>query len=168
MNRLTFLALAATLALAACGAPSTPDFVTKAATSDMYEIEAGNIATAKGQSDAVKQFGQHMVAAHSATTAELKAIVTAEKLTVEMPAKLDAKHQALIDDLTKAAPADFDKLYAKQQVDGHEAAVKLFKGYAKKGDNQALKQFAAKTLPTIEKHLEMAKTLPDAKPDHTS
>lgn len=165
MRKLTFVALAATLALAACGAPTASDFVQKAAMSDMYEIEAGNIAATKGQSDAVKSFGQHMTEAHSTTTAELKAIVTSEKLKVELPAKLDAKHQALIDDLNKATAADFDKTYAKQQVDAHDQAVKLFRRYADKGDNKVLKQFAAKTLPTIEQHLEAAKHLPQ---DHTS
>ena len=39
----------ATLALVSCGAPSTPDFVKKAATSDLYEVEAGKIASDKGQ-----------------------------------------------------------------------------------------------------------------------
>jgi putative membrane protein len=163
MNKRIFLAIAATLALVACAAPSSSDFVQKAAMSDMYEVAAGNLAASKGQSDAVKQFGQHMVEAHSATTAQLKAIVSAEKLNVDLPAKLDAKHQALIDELNKASAADFDKAYAEQQIEAHDEAVKLFKQYAEKGDNQALKQFAAKTLPTIEKHLEGAKQLPQGR-----
>lgn len=33
------------------------DFVKNAAMSDMYEVAAGKIAVAKGQADAVKQFG---------------------------------------------------------------------------------------------------------------
>jgi putative membrane protein len=73
------------LALAACGAPSTPDFVQQVAMSDLYEVEAGKIAAAKGQSDAVKQFGQHMVEAHAQTTAELKGVVEAEKIDVALP-----------------------------------------------------------------------------------
>lgn len=159
MRKILFVALA-TLALAACGAPSTADFVQKAAMSDMYEVEAGKIAGAKGQSDAVKQFGQHMVDAHSKTTEELKGIVEAENLKVELPSALDSAHQKLIDDLNAAQGPDFDKVYAKQQVDGHQDAVKLFKRYSEKGDNKALKDFAAKTLPTIEQHLADAKKLP--------
>jgi putative membrane protein len=159
MRRLLFAALA-TLALAGCGAPSTPDFVKKAAMSDRYEVAAGKIAVAKGQADAVKQFGQHMADAHTQTTEELKGIVQAENLKVELPAEVNAKHQKLIDDLNNAAPADFDKIYAKQQVDGHKEAVDLFRSYAKKGDNPAVKQFAAKTLPAIEQHLAEAEKLP--------
>jgi putative membrane protein len=110
----------ATLSLVACGAPSTTDFVQNAAMSDIYEVEAGKIASQKGQTDAVKNFGQMMVDAHSKTTEELKGIVASDNIKVDLPTKLDAKHQKLIDDLNGASNADFDKTYAKQQVDGHK------------------------------------------------
>jgi len=154
------IAALATLALVGCGAPSTTDFVQKAATSDMYEVEAGKIASQKGQSNAVKSFGQMMVDAHSKTTDELKGIVASQGIKVDLPTKLDSKHQKLIDDLNAAYGADFDKTYAKQQVDGHKDAVSLFDAYAKKGDNAALKAFAQKTLPVIQQHLDEAKKLP--------
>ncbi|MBC8013480.1 MAG: DUF4142 domain-containing protein [Methyloceanibacter sp.] len=157
---LAALAVLATIALASCGAPSTPDFVKKAAMSDMYEVEAGKIASEKGQSDAVKQFGLHMVEAHSKTTEELKGIVQAEKLKVELPTKLDDNHQRKIDELNNAKPEDFDKTYAKQQVKAHKKTVALFDDYAEDGDNAALKQFAANTLPTIKQHREQAEKLP--------
>ena len=155
---LAALAVLATIALASCGAPSTPDFVQTTAMSD--EIEAGKIAAQKGQSDAVKQFGQHMVEAHSQTTEELKGIVQQEKIKVDLPTKPDDKHQRMIDDLNAAHQEDFDKTYAKQQVSAHEKAEKLFSKYADKGDNAAVKAFAAKVLPVIRQHLEEAKKLP--------
>jgi putative membrane protein len=159
-NRLrAALAVVATIVLVSCGAPSTPDFVQTAAMSDMYEIEAGKIAGQKGQSDAVKQFGQHMVEAHSQTTEELKGIVQQEKIKVDLPTKLDDKHQRMLGDLNAANPDDFDKTYAKQQVTAHEKAENLFAKYSDKGDNAAVKAFAAKVLPVIRQHLEEAKKL---------
>jgi putative membrane protein len=148
------------LSLASCGAPSASDFAQKVAMSDMYEVEAGKIANQKGQSPQVKGFGQMMVEAHSKTTEDLKSIIASEKLKVDLPTKWDSKHQKLIDDLTAASETDFDKTYAKQQVDGHEDAVKLFESYAKDGDNASLKQFAQETLPVIQEHLIEAKKLP--------
>jgi len=47
------------------------EFVQKAAMSDMYEVEACKIAAQKGQSDQVKQFGQHMVEAQTKTREKL-------------------------------------------------------------------------------------------------
>jgi putative membrane protein len=136
------IATLATLALAGCGAPSTPDFVSKAAMSDMYEVQAGNLAADKGQSDAVKQFGQEMVDAHTKTTEELTGIVKSKNIKVDLPTKLDAKHQKLIDDLNSASAQEFDKTYANQQVDAHQEAVDLFKKYASSGDDADVKQFA--------------------------
>jgi putative membrane protein len=150
----------ASLVLVSCGAPSTTDFVQKAALSDMYEVEAGKIASQKGQSEAVKSFGQMMVDAHSKTTEELNAIIASEGLKVDLPARLDSKHQKLIDDLNAATGAEFDKTYANQQIDGHQDAVSLFDAYANKGDNVALKAFAQKTLPVIQQHLDESKKLP--------
>jgi putative membrane protein len=141
-----------------------PDFVQKAAMSDMYEVQAGKLATEKGQSDAVKQFAQQMVDAHTKTTEELTGIVKAKNIKVDLATKLDAKHQKLIDDLNSAPAKDFDKTYANQQVDAHQEAVNLFKKYASQGDDADVKQFAQKTLPTIEHHLEGAKKLPSGPP----
>ena len=159
-NRLlAALATLATLALVSCGAPSTPDFVQQAAMSDLYEVEAGKIASQRGQSDAVKQFGQQMTEAHTQTTEELKGIVKAENIKGNLPTKLDDKHQRLIDDLNAAHVEEFDKTYAKQQVNAHEKAADLFQKYAEKGDDAVVKAFAAKTLPVIKQHLEEAKKL---------
>jgi putative membrane protein len=125
----------------------------------MYEVEAGKIAAEKGKSDAVKQFGQRMVEAHSQTTEELKGIVQQANIKVDLPEQLDAKHQLMIEDLIAAHPEDFDKTYAKQQVSAHERAENLFSKYAEKGDNEVVKAFAAKVLPVIKQHLEEAKKL---------
>ena len=163
MRKFLITALAA-LALMGCGAPSTPDFVAKAAMSDMYEVQAGKVAADKAQSDVVKQFGQQMVDAHTKTTDELMGIVKSKNIKVDVPTKLDSEHQKLIDDLNSASAKDFDKTYASQQVDAHQNAVKLFKKYAEDGDDPDVKQFAAKTLPAIEHHLDEAKKLPSGPP----
>jgi putative membrane protein len=158
------IAALASMALAGCGAPSTPDFVHKAAMSDMYEVQAGKLATEKGQSDAIKQFGQQMVDAHTKTTEELTGIIKTKNIKVDLPTKLDAKHQKLIDGLNTASADNFDKAYAKQQVDAHQEAVNLFKKYGAKGDDPDVKQFAEKTLATIQHHLDVAKKLPSGPP----
>ena len=156
------VAVCATLALSACGAPTTPDFVQKAAMSDMYEIEAGKIAAQKGQSDAVKQFGTKMTEMHTQTSNELKSIVEAEKINVQLPTKLDDKHQKMIDDLNEAKAEDFDDTYIDQQESAHSTAADLCEDYADNGDNGAVKAFAAKTLPVIKEHLKEAEKLDDA------
>ena len=55
--------------------------------------------------------------------------------------------------------ADFTKQYDKDRVNAHKEAVSLFKRYAKGGDDAALRAWAGKTLPNLERHLEMAQNL---------
>lgn len=149
-----------TLVLFGCEPHSTPDFAQNAAMSDMYKIEAGRIATRKGQSAPVRNFGQVMVDAHSQTLEELKGVVHSENLKTVLPTKLDPDHQELIDELNNASGEDFDETYAEQQVEAHDDAEALFEYYAGDGENRALRQFAQKTLPVIRQHLGEARKLP--------
>jgi putative membrane protein len=138
---------------------TTKGFVEAAAVGDMYEVEAGKIALARGQSAAVKNFGGHMVKAHTATTEQLKSIVASTNIAITPPAHLDDRRQGMIDNLRGATAADFDHRYLVQQVAAHKEAEILMQGYAKDGDNAAVKSFAADTLAAVQEHLALAERL---------
>ncbi|HEY4123640.1 MAG TPA: DUF4142 domain-containing protein, partial [Rhizomicrobium sp.] len=81
---------------------SLQGFVTGAAISDMYEVEAGKIAAQRSSNPDVKAFATKMVAAHTATTDKLKSILSGMKNQPAAPAHLDDRRQGLIDDLRGA------------------------------------------------------------------
>ena len=147
----TSAAVGATSA-ATVGQMSTEAFTTNVAISDMYEIQAGEIAQKKGQSAGVKDFGKMMVADHKAMAATMAPLVTAAGQTA--PTGLDERRKGLIDNLNAAAPADFDRVYLEQQEAAHNEALTLLQGYAEKGDDAGLKAAAAKAAPKVEAHLE--------------
>lgn len=138
--------------------PSTEDFVKEAAMSDMFEIQSSQLAEQKGDASA-KSFAQHMVTDHQKTTAELTAMVKAGTVKVQPPTALDSQMQSKLDKLKKESAKDFSHDYAEQQVSAHKDAVSLFERYSKGGDNAQLKDWAAKTLPTLQQHLQMAQGL---------
>jgi putative membrane protein len=138
---------------------TTRGFVTAAATSDMYEVTAGRIALQRAQSPAVKEFAEKMVDAHTMTTQKLKGILTSNKINVAPPAHVDNRRQGMLDNLRGAKAEDFDHRYITQQVAAHKEADILFRGYAKDGDNAAIKDFAATTDKDIKMHLSMAQQL---------
>jgi len=138
---------------------STQDFVNKAAMSDMFEIQSGNLAAKKAEHEDVQDFGEEMVEDHSKTTEDLKALVKDEDIKATLPSALDEAHKAKLDKLNSASGAAFDKTYVPMQVTAHEAAVSMFEGYAKSGDNDALKEWAGDTLPALKEHLKEAKAL---------
>ena len=139
-------------------APTTQDFVTEAANSDMLEIAASKLVAAK--SDARdKAFADRMIADHTRTSTELKGLVDGGKVKATLPAGMDKGHQAKLDRLTRLDGNDFVKEYESMQVSAHKDAVSLFERYGKSGENADLKDWAGKTLPHLQQHLKMAQDL---------
>jgi len=152
------LPLLATTSVSAL-AVTTEEFVNKVTVSDMFEVKSGKLAAKKAQHEDVKDFGEQMVDDHTETTEDLKELVKDENIKVDMPSKLDDKHQANLDKLKEASGVKFDRVYVPMQVLAHEQAVNLFEDYSKSGDNEALKEWAADTVPTLKDHLKEAREL---------
>jgi putative membrane protein len=144
------------------GSMNSSAFVENAARSDMYEIRAGKLAEQKSSNRQIKAFARKMVAAHTKTTAGLKAAIAEGHVNVAVPTGLDQRRKGMLDNLRASSGAEFDKRYVAQQIAAHEEALSLMKGYADHGDNEALKAAAAKTAPLVQQHLDMAKQLPGA------
>jgi putative membrane protein len=129
---------------------SDKEFVLKASQGGMTEVELGKVASEKGGTSQVKDFGSRMVKDHSQANDELKGL--AEKKGIALDSKLDARHQSQVDRLSKLNGPAFDKAYVTNQVRAHESTVALFKEEAKSGQDPDLKAFASRTLPTLENH----------------
>ena len=130
-------------------------FVDTALEDGATEVELGKIAQQKGTSDAVKQFGKRMVDDHSKAGDELKGIIG----KIGYTSKKDGPNPKAVKKFTEMKAERSDREYAERMAGDHEKAVKLFRKEADKGDNAELKQFASKTLPTLEDHLKMARDL---------
>jgi putative membrane protein len=135
------------------------DFLMDAAEGGMLEVELGRVAAQKGASEAVKQFGQKMVDDHGQANTELMSIATSKGVT--LPTELDEKHKAHVTKLSALTGAEFDREYSKMMLSDHNKDVSEFEKQSTKGTDPDLKAFAAKTLPTLQQHLELAKALPD-------
>jgi putative membrane protein len=138
--------------------PTTADFVKEAATSDMLEIQAAKIAEDKGNAEE-KKFAGQMVSDHTKTSSELREMVSGSEVMADIPTKLDDSSQKKLDKLRDAKPADFAGQYDPMQVSAHKDAVSLFERYSKSGDNPKLKDWAGKTLPALQHHLDMAEAM---------
>jgi putative membrane protein len=135
-------------------------FAVAAAQGGMAEVQMGQLAVQKATNPDVKAFGQHMVDDHSKANDELKEVASKEGIT--LPTSVNAKDQALMSRLQNLSGTEFDKAYMKAMVKDHEEDVKEFQKQANSGTDAGLKDFASKTLPTLQSHLDMAKSA-DAK-----
>jgi putative membrane protein len=100
-----------------------------------------------------------MVRGHTKTSEELKGLVSDSGVQAALPTALDDASQKKIDKLNSATPASFRSEYDSMQVSAHKSAVSLFERYAKGGDDAKLKDWAQRTLPLLQHHLEMANML---------
>jgi putative membrane protein len=147
---------------AASAAATTPDFVTAAASTDMFEIQAARLAEKRSKNADVKAFAAMMIHDHTQSTAALKAAIKASGATVSLPTDLPTDKKAKLDELTSAAPADFDKAYMESQVMAHQDALTVMKAYAAGGDTPQIKDFAAKTALVVQMHLDKASNVRDS------
>ena len=138
--------------------PKTEDFVKEVSMSDMFEIESSKVALERGGTP-TKAFAQHMVEAHSKTTAELKALIDSGKVKAPPASAMSDDQKESLDALKGLSGDEFNAAYQDDQEDAHEDAVALFERYAEEGDNLDLKAWAAKTLPDLQHHLKMAQDL---------
>lgn len=154
------------------------EFINKMASSGMAEVQLGKLATERAEHADVKAFGQMMVKDHTQANNQLKQV--ASQLGVELPKALDPKHQQLHDRLSKLKGAEFDREYIQAMVEEHKRDASELRDRTRQmtsgkpadpsrpgavgttGDptgEQALTQWAGKTLPVIEKHLERAQDI---------
>jgi putative membrane protein len=145
--------------------PSTQDFVTEAANSDILELAAAKVADSKGNADE-KKFAEQMTTDHTNTSKDLKALIDSGDVKATIPVKLNSTGQKQLDELIDAKPDDFAGYYDPMQVSAHKDAVSLFERYAKSGENPKLKDWAGKTLPALQHHLEMAEALNQNRVQH--
>jgi len=131
-----------------------------AAQGGMAEVQLGQLAAKSGSADAVKQFGQRMVDDHGKANDELKQLASSKGIT--LPSALNRKHKQTYNHLSHLTAASFDRAYAADMVKDHETDVKEFEKESANGSDPDIKAWAAKTLPTLQEHLRMARALPGA------
>lgn len=138
-------------------ASTDKDFMENAAQAGHTEIEGSKLAQSKAKSPEVKAFADKMIQDHTKVGQELDALAKSKGYTPptepSLAQKAKLKALSVMDD-------SFDKRYVNQiGVSAHEDAVKLFRDAAGDVKDPEIKAFAAKNLPALENHLDMARTL---------
>lgn len=127
-------------------------FANTMAASDMFEIESAKIAQEKATAPGLKKFAAQMINDHTASTAKLKTAAASANVT-PAPA-MTAAQEANLGALRAATGDAFDTAYKQQQVEAHQQALTALQGYARSGDSEPLKTFAANTATVVEGHLK--------------
>jgi len=137
------------------------DFVQKAASGGMAEVELGQLAQNNATSQLIKEFGQRMVTDHGQANMELQRIAQNGNFT--LPTRPDSKSEAIRRQLSGLQGSAFDTAYTQSMLSDHQEDIAEFQKEAQSGEDPALKAFAQKTLPVLQHHLQMAQAMHSAK-----
>lgn len=130
-------------------------FVIDAAQGGMAEVQLGQLALQRSTNPEVKQFAQQMIQEHTAANKQLMQIAAQKGITP--PTTVGPKYEAAMMRLKQLSGEAFDQAYMNEAgVNGHLESAAVFQRQAALGQDPDLKAFAAKILPTVQGHLEMA------------
>ncbi len=135
------------------------DFMVKAASGGIMEVELGKIAKQNARNQRVKNFGEMMVRDHSKANQDLKTLSASKNIT--LPTTTGEDHQRQINDLSKIKGSDFDERYMEMMVDDHKEDINLFEKASQSKDTD-VSTFALKTLPVLRTHLDSATAINNA------
>jgi putative membrane protein len=160
----SIVSITATALVVLLGSPQTArsavsasdrQFMKEAAQGGMAEVAQGRLVAQRGVSEGVRRFGDRMVEDHSKANDELRRL--AARKSVILPATMGPKHRRFQNRLMHLSGASFDQAYIKHMVDDHVEDVAAFRREARTAHDADLRHWAAKTLPTLESHLRMAR-----------
>lgn len=131
-----------------------PVFLMTAASSNLLEIQLGQLATQRTSNAEVKKYAQMMVQHHTKATQDLKAV--AAPLGVQMPQVMMPVHQRMLDEVSAKTGKDFDEAYMDTMEAAHKLDVAMFAVKSKAAESPAVKTFATSTLPMLRLHEQIA------------
>lgn len=130
-------------------------FLTDAAEGSIAEARLGQAALEKSMNNDVKEFGRRMVTDHTKAGNELTAL--GKERGVTLPRDMGPKHRKIMATLAALNGSEFDRAYMEDMVRDHADDVAAFQKQAQEGMDPTLRAWAAKTLPTLQDHLKMAR-----------
>ncbi len=133
-------------------------FIIDAAQGGMAEVSLGKLATERATSDEVKEYGQRMVQEHTRANKELLQLAAQKGVTP--PSDMGPKYEAAMERLSQLPRESFDEAYMNEGgINGHLESEAVYRRQSQLGEDADLKAFAAKILPTIQEHLQMARDM---------
>jgi len=130
------------------------DFVKKALEGGDAEVQLGQLAQQKSQSDDVKQFAQKMVQDHTQMGDQLMKPL-AKQLGVDPPKNLSKKDKQLMAKLESLSGSQFDNEYIRAMVKDHRQDLKDFKSEAETTQDPNVKQAVQQGETIVSQHLQL-------------
>ncbi|HVN05635.1 MAG TPA: DUF4142 domain-containing protein [Bryobacteraceae bacterium] len=149
------LAMPVTAGVAAAASLSHADqhFMVVAAKVDMTAAHASQIAEHQAKRPEVKTLAQTLVQDHTTSYSDLSELTT--QTGASIPKGIDVARYQSIERLAHLKGASFDRQFIADEIAAQRRALAIFRLEAKRGENPAVKAYAAKMIPVLEKDLHL-------------
>lgn len=132
-------------------------FLKMVAVGGMFDVYLSETVGPVTRNSEVKKFAVVTVAGHIAASDDLKTV--AKTAGIALPTKLDDTHQKKYETFRDYKGDNLERDFIKAMVQNHTYGVIIFTRASKEAKHPAVKAFAVKSLPVLQKHLELAKCL---------
>jgi putative membrane protein len=129
------------------------------------EIEMGKLAEQKAQSKEVKNFGKHMVKAHTGMDKDLQSWAKKHQVTVAPPSQ-DDSHQAELQKMQQTkqrlqglSGAEFDRAYMQAMAEDHANDLNKVRTFEQEATDKSLQKLLEKARKEIAEHKKDADKL---------
>jgi len=123
---------------------------------NLHLIAAGRLATARGSSVAIQQFGAELVADHG--LADEQVVALAARTNVILPSTAAPQGDSL-QQLSILSGEAFDRAFLKMMVEDNDKAIAMVQAAQPRVSSAPLTAFLRKLLPTLQKHRDTAMAL---------
>jgi putative membrane protein len=134
-------------------------FVEAVVNADNYRAKAGGLAMKKSPSADVRAFGRELWVDSIEDTRRLRWVLNQAEPYVFLPTTVTPQYMFVIDELLPVSGDDFDRRFIAQQAASLSQALALAQAYARLGDDFDLKEYAARSVPRIQKRLDQVRVI---------
>ena len=162
-----FLAVALlTLAPTANAAQNTSqaEVLRKIHLTNLFEIEAGNLALEKGTSKTVRDYGDRLIKDHTSADAKVLKTATNENIDATVPIeavdrKVVGEQNKVMDKLKTTSGPDFDRTFAREMDVAHQDAIASLKKAKSELQGTGTAMLIEGLLPTLHDHERTAEKM---------
>jgi putative membrane protein len=150
------LIVAVALVPASVLAAPAPVFLRAAIQGNYSEVSLGRLIQHRGSTQEVRSFGSMLVTDHGKGLQQAQAI--ADRMHLRIPATLTPEARREQRRLQRLSGRGFDREVRRYMIVDHQNDIALFRSQVRSGD-RATAGYAAATIPVMQHHLSMARSL---------
>jgi putative membrane protein len=134
--------------------PADKQFLVLAAQTDMTEAHKGQMAESQAARADLKKFANTLVHDHTKSYQQVRELAVKEGVSIPQGINI-AKNKA-IEELIRLSGSRFDQQFIRYEITDHRRAIAVFKREANRGQDPEVRAYAAKMVPILEAHLQLA------------